>query len=172
MSRHARGITLIEVMLSMVVLLLGVTAALMVVRQTTESNRRTLTALQAQLIAEQALENITAMGCTANPPCGNLAAQDNRRYTVWQTSAGELREVAPPADVIAREYEVAVDVDSGAIPGSIESGSVGAPAVNRDLVNGVAGSVGNIANVRVSVSWREQERNERQVVVLQTRVAP
>ena len=173
MIRHPRGVTLLEVMASMAVLLMGITAALMVVRQTSQTNRRTLTALQAQLIAEKALEDITAMGCTSNPPCGNIASQDNRRFTVWQTAAGELRELAPPANVVAREYEVAVDVDSGMIAGSIESGSVGLPAVNRNLVSGQAGTAGNVANVRVSVSWREEElRTGRQVVVLQTRVAP
>jgi type II secretory pathway pseudopilin PulG len=170
--RHARGITLLEVTISMAVLLMGITGALMAVRQTAQTNRRTLTAMQAQLIAEKALEDITAMGCTSNPPCGNLAGQDKRRYTVWQTAAGELREVEPPAALIAREYEVAVDVDSGVIPGTIESGSVGAPAVNRPLVSGRSDSMGNVANVRVSVSWREPERQGRQVVVLQTRVAP
>ncbi|NMO20053.1 pilus assembly protein [Pyxidicoccus fallax] len=172
-TRQSRGITLIEVMVSIVILMMGITAALMVVRKTAQSNRRTLTALQAQLIAEQTLEDITAMGCSPTPPCGNLAAQDRRRYTVWQTAAGELRQTQPPEGVVAREYEVAVDVDSGAIPGSIESGSAGAPAVNRDLVSGVAGSTGNVANVRVSVSWVEAEaRAGRQVVVLQTRVSP
>ncbi|MFP2931217.1 prepilin-type N-terminal cleavage/methylation domain-containing protein [Pyxidicoccus sp. 3LG] len=97
-ARHARGITLLEVMATIGVLMLGVAATSTVVLNTRQSNRRTLTALQAQLIAEQALEDITAMGCTVNPPCGNILGMDNRRYTVWQTVAGDLQEAEPPAD--------------------------------------------------------------------------
>ncbi|MCP3136540.1 type IV pilus modification PilV family protein [Pyxidicoccus xibeiensis] len=169
--RHARGITLVEVMGTMGILLMGVMAAMTVVQQTRQSNRQTLTALQAQLIAEQALENVTAMGCTVNPPCGNIAALDNRRYTLWQTASGEVQDTEPPEGSGARAYEVALDVDSGVIPGSLEGGAAGAPAVNRNLA-GAAGTAGNVANVRVSVSWQEPERRGRQVVVMQTRVSP
>ncbi len=166
-SSHARGVTLLEVMATMVVLLVGIAATMVLVTQINRSNRRTLTAAQAQHIAERELEDIIAMGCTLEPPCGNLV--DNRRYDVWQTAAGELRQSDPGAGVVARKYEVAVDVDSAVIPNTIESGSVGAPDVTRVLA---AGQQGNVANVRVSVSWQEPERTGRQVVVLQTRMAP
>ncbi|MCP3136546.1 type IV pilus modification PilV family protein [Pyxidicoccus xibeiensis] len=171
-SRQQRGITLLEVMATMAVMLLGVSAAMLVVNQTSQSNRRTLTATQAQLIAEQELENIASRGCTVDPPCANLAALDNTNYRVWQTSMGELRRAPPPAALEAREYEVVIDVDSRVLATSIEAGSVGSPPVSRDLIPGTAGSGGNVANVRVSVSWVERNSTERQVVVLQTRMAP
>ena len=171
--RAHRGITLLEVLATMAVLLLGMAAAMTMLMQTSGSNRRTLTATQAQLIAEQELENIASMGCAVDPPCSNLLTLDRTNYTVWQTSAGELRRTPPPADVNARPYEVVIDVDSAALPASIEAGSVGSPALNRDLIPGTAGSVGNLANVRVSVSWEEPGiTNRRPVVVLQTRMAP
>jgi prepilin-type N-terminal cleavage/methylation domain-containing protein len=171
--RHAhRGVTLLEVLATMAVLLMGMAAAMTVLVQTSTSNRRTLTATQAQLVAEQELENIASMGCVVEPPCSNLLPLDRTNYKVWQTSAGELRRTVPPAGVIAREYEVVIDVDSAALPTSIEAGSVGSPPLNRDLIPGTAGSLGNLANVRVSVSWQEPGDTARQVVVLQTRMAP
>lgn len=168
-SRQSRGVTLLEVLATMTVLLVGVGAAMGVVSQTSKSNRRTLTGTQAQIIAERELEDIIAMGCSAQPPCGNLATLDRTRRTVWQTAAGTLLTTQPGANILAREYEVSVDVDSGVIVGSIENNAPGEPAVNRTLANG---QPGNVANVRVSVSWREPGRQGRQVVVLQTRMAP
>lgn len=172
-SRTSRGVTLLEVMATMAVMLLGVAAVMTLVTQISTSNRRTLTATQAQLIAERTLENIASMGCSVQPPCGNLAAMDNRPPTrLWQTAQGDLLTTAPAASLVAREYEVDVDIDSGVIAGSIEGGAGGSPDISRDLVAGQAGTIGNLANVRVSVSWREPGRTGRQVVVMQTRVAP
>ncbi len=171
-KRQSRGVTLIEAMATMVVLMLGIVAAMLVVTQTSYANRRSLTATQAQLIAEQALENITQMGCSLDPPCLNLVPED-RTYTLFQTSAGELRN-APPVDpdVIAREFEVVVDVDIPSQPATIEAGSIVPANLTRNLVTGEPDTAGNIAHVRVTVSWREQERSDRQVVMLQTRMAP
>ncbi|TQF14252.1 type II secretion system protein [Myxococcus llanfairpwllgwyngyllgogerychwyrndrobwllllantysiliogogogochensis] len=172
LSRASRGVTLLEVMATMAVMLLGVAAVMTLVTHISTSNRRTLTATQAQLIAERRLENIASMGCSAEPPCSNLAGLDNQRTKMWQTAQGDLLTVAPAAGVVAREYEVAVDVDYSRVPGSIEGGSRGSPDIARDLVPGQAGSIGNLVNVRVSVSWLEPGRTGRQVVVMQTRVAP
>ncbi|GEN07727.1 prepilin-type N-terminal cleavage/methylation domain-containing protein [Myxococcus fulvus] len=167
----SRGVTLLEVLATMAVMLVGIAAVMMLVTQISASNRRTLTAAQAQLIAERTLEGIMSEGCTATPPCANLSTWDNRRTTVWQTAAGELQTVAPAAGVVSREYEVAVDIDSpsAGLPGSIENGAAGLPAINRQLGGGLPG---NVANVRVSVSWLERGRQGRQVVVMQTRMAP
>ncbi|MBU8896357.1 pilus assembly protein [Corallococcus sp. M34] len=172
LHRHApRGATLLEVMATMAVLLLGIAAAMTVVAATSRSNRRTLTAIQAQLIAEQYLENITAQGCNPVPPaCSNLAAWDRRRDLVYQTAGGQLTTTAPGPGVTARQYEVSVDVDGPTLTGSIENGSQGEPSISRPLVGT---NTGNLVNVRVSVSWEELgSRNGRQVVVVQTRMAP
>ncbi|MCE9668876.1 prepilin-type N-terminal cleavage/methylation domain-containing protein [Myxococcus stipitatus] len=173
-SRELRGVTLIEVLATMAVLLLGVAAIMMLVTQINSSNRRTLTHTQAQMLAERTLENIAAMGCTPTPPCANILARDNTRTTVWQTAAGATLDAAPADDSVqAREYEIAVDVDSPLqASATIENGAVGQPAIDRNLVPGVAGTAGNVANIRVSVSWVEPSRSGRQVVVMQTRVAP
>ncbi len=170
--QHARGITLLEVLATMAILLLGIGAAMLVVTQTSYSNRRSLSATQAQLIAEQTLENITMLGCTLDPPCLNLVGLD-QTFTLFQTSAGALSRV-PPADpeVIARAYQVVVDVDLPSQVTTIEPGSVVPEDLTRDLVPGTPDSRGNVAHVRVLVSWQEQERSDRQVVMLQTRVAP
>ncbi|MFY2556274.1 type IV pilus modification PilV family protein [Corallococcus terminator] len=166
----SRGVTLLEVLATMAVMLVGIAAVMTLVTQISASNRRTLTATQAQLLAERTLENITSMGCSAEPPCANLIPLDGQRTNLWQTAGGDVKTSAPAGDV-ARQYEVAVDVDSPALAGSIEAGAAGFPPVNRDL-GGSAGTPGNVANVRVSVSWVEPGRTGRQVVVLQTRMAP
>ncbi|NVJ07684.1 type II secretion system protein [Myxococcus sp. AM001] len=171
-TRQQRGVTLLEVLATMGILLMGIAAAMLVVTQTSNANRRSLTATQAQIIAEQAMENITLMGCVVEPPCSNLVGQD-ATFTLFQTAAGALSDV-PPTDetVIAREFQVAVDVDVPAQIGTIEPGSVVPADLTRDLIPGQPGTVGNIAHVRVSVSWREPGRSDPQVVVLQTRMAP
>ncbi|NOK37622.1 prepilin-type N-terminal cleavage/methylation domain-containing protein [Corallococcus exercitus] len=167
-SRAARGVTLLEVMATMAVMLLGVAAAMTVVSQTTRTNRRTLTANQAQVIAERELESILARGCEGTKDCSNL---DNYSFTVYQTSEGVLRTTAPTAaGLVARAYTVDVDVDNSAKPGTAEGSKWGEPSINRVLA-GV--SKGTLLNVRVTVSWTEPSvRAGRQAVVLQTRLAP
>lgn len=164
-----RGVALLEAMAASVVLVLGLMAAMAMVLQTNRANRRTLTDTQAQTLAEQSLENIVSMGCTRAPPCGNIAALDGTRSTVWQTAAGAVLTTKPAAPVLAREYEVSVDVDSAVQASLNENGAVGVPAVNRSLRGK---GPGNIVNVRVSVSWVDPARTGRQVMVLQTRMAP
>ncbi|NPC68606.1 prepilin-type N-terminal cleavage/methylation domain-containing protein [Corallococcus exiguus] len=168
--RQAKGVTLLEVMATMAVMLVGIAAAMTVVSQTSNSNRRTLTANQAELIAERTLENIRAQGCTVAPPCGNLVGLDKSREIFYQTAGGELLTVKP-AGLIARQYEVALDLDGTPLVGSFENATtgLGVPAVTRNLVDG---KPGNVVNVRVSVSWEEPGRSGRQVYVLQTRMAP
>ncbi|WP_233609800.1 MULTISPECIES: type IV pilus modification PilV family protein [Corallococcus] len=168
-QRASRGVTLLEVMATMAVMLLGVAAAMTVVSQTTRSNRRTLTANQAQIIAERTLENILQRGCQGSPTCD--VAKDET-FNVWQTSDGFLRNSAPTdPKVVARMYTVDVDVDNPQVPGTMEAGgSMGEPALNRSLVGA---SSGTLVNVRVSVSWVEPGiRTDRQMVVMQTRMAP
>ncbi|RKH15756.1 type II secretion system protein [Corallococcus praedator] len=167
MQRASRGVTLLEVMATMAVMLLGVAAAMTVVSQTSTANRRTLTANQAQIIAEQTLENILTEGCQGQVNCADLT---NRTFQVYQTSEGLLRNT-PPTDpnILAREYTVNVDVDNVMAPLTAEGGKWGNPPVNRPLVGA---TTGNLVNVRVSVSWEEPNiRSGRQVVVLQTRMA-
>lgn len=167
-QRASRGVTLLEVMATMAVMLVGVAAAMTVVSQTTRSNRRTLTANQAQIIAEQTLENILQLGCQGSPTCEVVTSET---FDMYQTSEGLLRN-APPTDpkIIARKYTVNVDVDNSKAPGTVEEGKAGEPAITRNLVGTTAGT---LVNVRVSVSWDEPGvRSDKQMVVLQSRMAP
>lgn len=170
-THRARGATFIEVMATSLVLLMGLGAAMLLVTETARQNRRNLTATQAQLIAEQELETLVAQGCTPEPPCDNIRRHDQpplNSYPLWQTASGELRRSPPESGtVVARQFRVDIDVDGEA---QFEGGERGAPRLDRPLVAGLNGSV---YNVRLSVSWEEPGSNgQRQVVVLQTRVAP
>ncbi|RKH05195.1 prepilin-type N-terminal cleavage/methylation domain-containing protein [Corallococcus carmarthensis] len=165
-QRASRGVTMLEVMTTMAVMLLGVAAAMTVVSQTTLSNRRTLTANQAQVIAEQALEQMLTEGCQS-ATCTNLK---DKTYTLWQTAAGALRTTAPAPSLVARMYTVNVDVDNPKEASTMEGAKLGSPPLDRIVV---AGEIGTIVNVRVSVSWDEPGiRTGRQMVVLQTRMSP
>ncbi len=163
--RRQRGVTLIEVMATAVVLTLGLLGAAMLVNYTSKQNRRTLTQTQAQIIAERELERISALGCQLDPPCQNVKLLDQSRYQVWQRVNGGLLISAPDAgEDPAREYDVFVDVDP-----EFEDGETGEPAVSRVLADG---QIGNQVNVRVAVSWVEPGEAQSRVVVLQTRMAP
>lgn len=167
-QRASRGVTLLEVMATMAIMLLGVAAAMTVVSQTTRANRRTLTNNQAQIIAERTLDDILMRGCQGTTDCSNLS---NSTTKVYQTAEGLLRSTPPTEPgLVAREYEVTVDVDNTALVGTAEGAKWGEPALNRHLMSGTAG---RLVNVRVSVSWEELGvRTGRQMVVLQTRLAP
>lgn len=170
-TQPARGATLIEVMATTLVLLTGLGAAMLLVTETARQNRRNFIATQAQLIAEQELENIVAQGCTPEPPCGNIRRYDSipyNSYPLWQTTSGELlREEPRDRSVVTRRFRVDIDVDGA---DQFEGSERGSPRLDRTLVAGLSGTV---YNVRLSVSWEEPGSNgQRQVVVLQTRVAP
>lgn len=164
--RAHRGITLLEAMATMAVVVFGILGVSLVVLASSKQNRRNLVQAQASLIAEQELERIVAQRCAAQPPaapCANIAALDNTTRTVWWSSNGTPREVAPGVGDPARlRYEVAVDVDP-----PFEGQEVGSPAVSRMVTGQV---LANAVNVRVTVSWLDADRGRR-AVALQTRMA-
>jgi Tfp pilus assembly protein PilV len=166
-SRHPRGITLLEVMATAVVLLVGLVAASQVVLSTVANNRRVLAQAQAQTIAERTLERLVGVGCNAVPPnpCATLMAMDDDPDEVVYWSAnGEPGDTATATDGSPRRaYTVNIDVDP-----PFEGAERGQPAVDRQLANGMAGQQ---VNVRVTVLWDEQGR-PRQALALQTRISP
>jgi hypothetical protein len=153
-------------MATMAVVVFGILGVSLVVLASSKQNRRNLIHAQAGLIAEQELERIVAMRCTAEPPaapCASVIALDRTTRTVWWSSNGTPREVAPGAGDPARlRYEVAVDVDP-----PFEGQETGSPLLTRM----VAGQpLANVINVRVTVSWLDPDLGRR-AVALQTRMA-
>ncbi len=164
-----RGFTLIEAMMMMAVLALGLGAAASVVTTSAQLSRRNLAQTQGYMVAERELERLTFLGCDgANPnsPCANLLALDNSTRMVWWGANGDAYETAPgPSDPPRRQYRIRVDVDA---PGQFEGAELGEPDLTRSLAGAGAG---NQVNVRVQVSWTENEK-PTQIVALQTRIAP
>lgn len=172
---HRRGVTLVEVAVSMAVLAMGIAAVGSLVLVANGQNRRTLAMSQAEAIAQRELERILALGCTNGGSdtifCDNVRALDRSVYNVPWAAAGNpnLSGTAAPG---VRNFHVEVDVDG---PGNcnavscFEGSETGAPVLARALVPGQP--LPHILNVRVTVSWTEPER-PRQVVALQTRVTP
>ncbi|MBZ4415267.1 hypothetical protein K8638_02080 [Myxococcus sp. RHST-1-4] len=153
-------------MATMAVVVFGILGISLVVLASSKQNRRNLIHAQAGLIAEQELERIVSMRCAAPPPaapCANVAALDDTTRTVWWSSNGTPREVAPGAgDPERLRYEVAVDVDP-----PFEGQETGSPVLNR-LVAGQP--LSSVVNVRVTVSWLDADLGRR-AVALQTRMA-
>lgn len=178
-ARQTRGETLLEAMAVIMVLALGILGVTFMIVQATRQNRRTLSAAQAQAIAEWRLEQIEGEGCSrvviyAGNPCHNLKRLDNTVAQVWWSSNGPVLQAPPalgPDDAQARPYTLAIDVDGrGTDPVSgntlFEGAEQGSPVL--DFYNGTAM---NLLNVRVTVSWDEPGFNT-QAVVLQTRISP
>lgn len=176
---RTRGLTLLEAMAVMMVLALGILGVTYLVTQSVRQNRRTLTAAQAQMIAEWRLEQLIAEGCSRvviypGNPCHNIKRLDNTVASVWWSSNGRILTAAPapgPADALARQYDVAVDVDgAGANPVTgaalFEGTEQGSPRLDI-----YSGTPMNLLNVRVTVSW-DEPGYPRQAVVLQTRISP
>ena len=165
-SRATRGATLVEVLLTSVVLLGGVAAAGSVVVHTVRQGRRNLAQAQVQALAERELEAVVARGCraTGTDPCEALKAlpRTERRFR-WNANGVPTELEGEPAEG-ERVYRVEVDVDP-----PYEDGERGVPAVERLLVPG--GRAPHLVNVRVTVRWDDPERGPLAAAV-QTRVSP
>ena len=75
----SRGVTLVESLATMAILVGGIAAIGMTVVGTAKINRRNLTQAQALVVAERELERITQLGCDGViplDPCANLKALD------------------------------------------------------------------------------------------------
>ncbi|WP_228556643.1 hypothetical protein [Myxococcus sp. AB025B] len=167
--RHSRrGATLLEAMATMVVVVFGILGIALAVLASAKQNRRNLIQAQAGLIAEQEMERITAMRCaTPAPgrPCENIEALDRDRHEVWWSANGTPRYLAPGAgEPVRMKYDVAVDVDP-----PMEGEEAGTPSLARDVLPGLR--LANVVNVRVTVSWTDQDKVLR-AVALQTRMTP
>lgn len=165
--RGPRGVTLIEAMATMVVLLLGIMAVALLLLQTVKSNRRNLSQAQAATLAERELERILAMGCRPPPnamSCPNIQALDGQVLGPFYWSAGgEMTTTAPAGP--SREYEVLVDVDPGQEGSEVVSRPVGPSGLTSSAT----------VNVRVTVRWREAGEGADapfEAIALQTRMAP
>jgi prepilin-type N-terminal cleavage/methylation domain-containing protein len=161
-----RGVTFVEVMISMAIASVGITGAAGLVMASSTVVRRTQARAQAQELVQRELEGLVARGCLPDPSawCSNITALDGRSTRVWLGVDSELLTVAPATpDPTVREYRVDVDVDP-----PYEGTERGFPRIERPL-DGATGR-GSAVNVRVTVSWLEGQR--RQAAVLQTRMAP
>ncbi len=160
----SRGVTLVESLATMAILVGGIAAIGMTVVGTAKINRRNLTQAQALVVAERELERITQLGCDGViplDPCANLKALDGAAQpSAFWSADGQVATANSPG---RRQFDISLDVDP-----PFEAAETGAPKLTRALANSEAGSV---VNVRVIVSWSEADR-PRQAIALQTRVAP
>lgn len=163
-ARQPRGISLIETVATIAILVGGVGAVGMTVSGASKVNRRNLLQSQALVLAERELERLVQLGCdglVVADPCANLKAMDQATLPpVFWSANGKVEAGAGPGRT---RFDLQVDVDP-----PFDDGETGAPRLSRALANGEAGQV---VNVRVTVSWPEADR-ATQAMALQTRVAP
>lgn len=174
-QRNSRGMTLIEVMASAVVMAFGLSAVAGLVLTQNRQNRRNVSVQQAEMIAQRTLEELESRGCvtigsvTSSSVCGNLKRLDGTRQIYYWTVDGNITTVAPvPLDPGARQYNVGIDVDSSDIT---TCGPTGSASCLEGTETGIPAFGPDWVNVRVTVSWDEPSR-KNQAVALQTRVAP
>lgn len=179
MRRHPRlqrGITLLETMVTAVVLILGIAVVSSTVVAIVRLNRRNLAQSQAYTVAEWWLERLTLIGCdptqSAGKQCLALEKMDRQNFTVYWNASGSPTTIAPPTSSTEkyRPYLVSIDVD----PPS-ESTELGYPLLSRQV--GGTGpdsyTLVNTHNVRVTVSWQDElSKTSYHAVALQTRVSP
>jgi type II secretory pathway pseudopilin PulG len=172
LSRARRGVTLLESIATMAVLVVGILAVSMTVLAASRQNRRNLAQAQASLIAEQELERITAIGCTGptTTPCDNIQSMDGRTRQVFWATDGEPRAQAP-----GQRFDIAVDVDPNNTATPYEGTARGSPALDRTEGGQ---QLRQVINVRVTVSWQDTllpgfgTTPLRRAVALQTRMVP
>lgn len=160
------GVSLVEALATMAILVGGVGAVGMTVSGTAKLNRRNLMQSQALVIAESELERVTQAGCDGVvplDPCANLKALDGVVLPPVYWSANGKVETTNGVGFQRARFDIELDVDP-----PFEASETGAPRLNRPLAGTEAG---NVVNVRVIVTWAEQDR-PRQAMALQTRVAP
>ncbi|QRO01563.1 hypothetical protein JRI60_22345 [Archangium violaceum] len=169
--RSVRGVSLLESMVTAVVLILGIGMVAGTVITVTKLNRRNLAQAQAYTIAEWWLERVTRIGCDAvadpDHPCSAIAALDHKEETVyWSASGAPTLQVPAAGDPeVRRPYRVSIDVDP-----PLEGNELGDPVLNR-TEKGV--TLRRAVNVRVTVGWQDEGSGDSfQAVALQTRVGP
>ena len=171
LHRRRRGITLLETLVTAMVLILGIAAVSSTVVSIVRLNRRNLAQSQAYTIAEWWLERVTRVGCDnqINPvtPCAAITAMDGQQTTVYWNASGSPTLTVPPAGSpqVQRPYIVDIDVDP-----PFEGTEAGDPLIRRPVLSA---SLQQTLNVRVTVSWRDELGGTLyHAVALQTKVGP
>jgi len=175
-----RGITLIETLVASAVLIFGVSVVLGVSNVVQKRERISRLSLTADRLAQDLLERVVVENCLWSPKqkvCQNLMERDKRSFSLWVKPNGEVKYTKEEAGEGAVEFEARFDVNTaeGCMSGNSHAHCTAtvdgssAWGVDRKLFEE---EVGNLHNIRVTVSYLDPFNKEARFVSYQTRLAP
>jgi len=175
-----RGITLLEILVASSMLILGISIVLGVSNVVQKRERISHLSLTADRLAQDLLESIVVENCIWNAElkaCQNLTARDKRSFSLWVKPSGEIKYTQEEAGEGAVEFEVRFNINTaeGCMSGSshahctANTDGSSAWGLDRRLFEE---EVGNLHNIRVTVSYADPFNQEARFVSYQTRVAP
>jgi len=178
--RLHQGITLIEVLVSAALLIVGIAAVMGVSNLVQRIERISQLSLTADNLAQDLLEKVSLERCIWNQSlqaCHNLTAKDMGAFSLWVGPNGEVKYTKEDAQEGSVEFEARFDVHttSGCLSGISNANcmattdNTSAWGLDRKLFEE---GVGNLHNVRVTVSYANPFNREVRFVSYQTRVAP
>jgi len=175
-----RGITLIEILVASALFIVGISVVLGVSNVVQKRERISRLSLTADRLAQDLLEGVVAETCLWSPKqkvCQNLLERDKRSFSLWVKPNGEVKYTQEEAGEGAVEFEARFDVHTaeGCMSGNSNAhctattDSSSAWGLDRKLFED---EVGNLHNIRVTVSYADPFNRKARFVSYQTRVAP
>jgi len=179
-TRLYKGISTIEVLVTSVLLILGISVVMKLSNFAQQSERNAYLALTAEKLAQDLLERVLVERCVWNQVlqvCHNLTARDMGTFPLWVQPNGEVKYTKEEAEEGSFEFEARFDVQttSGCLSGISNANctftvdDTSAWGLDRTLFEG---EVGNLHNVRVTVSYVDPFDRRIHFTSYQTRVAP
>jgi len=181
--RMAKGITLIEVLISAALLILGISIAMGLSNVVNKNERNYNLNLTANRVAQYLLERVTSENCIWNPithVCQNLTEKSGIPFPLWVTPGGEILYTKPVNEDKSIEFEARFDIHTtnGCLTGTSNVNCVSTLGSNNkteawglDRVL-VEKRVGNLHNIRITVSYLDVFTRRSRFTSYQTRTAP
>ncbi|MCL2625699.1 MAG: type II secretion system GspH family protein [Cystobacterineae bacterium] len=182
-SRFDKGITLLEVLVSAALLMLGIFVAMGLSNVVNKNERNYHLSLTANKVAQHLLETVVSENCLLNPTtqvCQNLTDRSGIPFSLWVTPEGEIQYTNPPNEDNGIEFEARFDVQTtnGCLSGTSlvncvanlgTNNNTEAWALDRNLIGEAPG---NLHNVRITVSYVDPFNRSIRFTSYQTRMVP
>ncbi|MCL2013213.1 MAG: hypothetical protein FWG75_10565 [Cystobacterineae bacterium] len=179
-ARLAQGMTIIEVLVASFLLILGISVVMELSNLVQKTRRLSHLSGMADRLAQDLLGSVSGESCEWNPTlgvCHNLTSRDMTSFSVWVKPSGAVEYAKPEKDDGSIEFEARFDIQttSGCVSGVshahclFNTDDTASWALDRHLFED---HVGNLHNVRVTVSYLDPFHRRVRFVSYQTRTVP